>query len=134
MFIMDENTGQIIGDSTMMRNQMEEDDPLMVGGNTSFPSGRPGADELDAVDYDTVSQFINEGLGSGRKEPEIISDDTSVDGADTKESDSDPLLMTGTAEQDVGTTDGTAGSGGTTQQKKTKSLRRFAKAIFRLLQ
>ncbi len=62
-------------------------------------------DELDAVDYNTVSQFINEGLGSGKKESGIISDDTSVDGTDTKESDSDPLLMTGTAEQDVGVSD-----------------------------
>jgi hypothetical protein len=80
-----------------MRNQM--DDPMaerMGGAKLSVP------DELDAVDYDTVSQFINEGLGSGRKESGIISDDTSVDGADTKESDGDPLLMTGTAEQDVG--------------------------------
>ena len=110
---LDENTGQIIGDSALMRNQMDDPMAERIGGaKLSVP------DELDAVDYDTVSQFINEGLGSGKKESGIISDDTSVDGADTKESDSDPLLMTGTAEQDVGTTDGTAGSGGTTQQKK----------------
>lgn len=98
---IDENTGQIIGDSTMMRNQMEENDPLMVGGNTFFPSGRPGADETGAVDYDTVSQFINEdkgtssGGGSGK----------SGKGATQESADQagDPLLMTGTAEQDFGT-------------------------------
>ena len=32
--------------------------------NTFFPSGRPGADETGAVDYDTVSQFINEDKGA----------------------------------------------------------------------
>ena len=90
---IDENTGQIIGDSTMMRNQMEEDDPLMVGGNTFFPSGRPGADETGAVDYDTVSQFVNQEKGAA-----------SGDGSGKAAGQAgDPLLMTGTAEINVGT-------------------------------
>ena len=77
----------------MMRNQMEEDDPLMVGGNTFFPSGRPGADAMDAVDYDTVSQFVNQERGAA-------SGDGSSKAADQA---GDPLLMTGTAEINVGT-------------------------------
>lgn len=85
---LDENTGQIIGDSALMRNQMDDPMAERIGGaKLSVP------DELDAVDYDTVSQFINEGLGTASVD----------DGDKAADQEGDPLLITGTAEMNVGT-------------------------------
>ena len=120
---IDERTGQIVGDSTMMRNQMEGNDPLMIGGDTFFPS-----DDVDAVDYNTVSQFIKEnegtasGDGSGKSGKGVTQESADQTG--------DPLLMTGTGEQDFSETGSAAGGGQTTQQKKSNLYAGLLKESF----
>ena len=121
---IDSTTGQIIGDSALMRNEFDDPIAERIGGPKL-----PAPDELDAVDYNTVSQFINEGLGTS-------SGDGSGKGGKGGKSGKgvdqigDPLLMTGTGEQDFSETGSAAGVGQTTQQKKSNLYAGLLKESF----